>query len=94
MSTTIASRSARVQKSVCGKCQRTIYITVIAGERIACDPELMSVVPFEGAPAKILARRIHGEMCLRYQSDAERKKALASARRKAPPAPPKPDDAR
>ena len=81
MSETIASSSKRAIKSTCKKCLRTVYLVQIGPDKITLDPELITVIPFEGAPAKVLARRSHNEMCLKYQSDAARKKALASAKR-------------
>jgi hypothetical protein len=58
-----------------------VYLVVIDGVRIETDPELITVIPFEGAPRKIMARRSHAEMCMRYQSEAARIAAAAAARK-------------
>lgn len=56
---------------------------MIDGVRIETDPELISVVLFESGPlpGKQLARRVHGEMCLKYQTERARIEAQAAAKR-------------
>ncbi len=80
MSTSFASARG-VNKNTCGKCSRTVYVVVIEGERVATDPELIAVVP-KGRKERILAHRVHGELCDRYRLEAD-KKAFALAQRKA-----------
>lgn len=84
MSTTFAGGSARTQKATCSKCKRTVYVVIVDGVRVETDPELISVIPFEVHPAKkIMARRSHGEMCMKYQSEAARIAMQANAKRAA-----------
>lgn len=76
------SPARRTDKNTCRKCQRTVIVEVVAGERVETDSELISVVPFgDRVPTKIRARRIHADMCHLYQAQAERKKSLALAKR-------------
>lgn len=80
MTETIASGSKRTIKHTCQECRRTVYVVTLPdGARVYVDPELMTVVPFEGAPRKITARRSHSELCLQYQLKNERDRAKASA---------------
>lgn len=81
MSETLAGSSARTRKHTCAKCKRTVYVVVIDGARVETDPELISVVPFDGAPRKIMARRSHAEMCTRYQIEDEKRAAKAKLRK-------------
>lgn len=84
MSETLSPSSRRTAKTVCQKCQRTVYVVVIDGERVMVDPELQAFVPYERTPAKLIGRRVHNELCLRYQAERDRIKAAAAARRKKP----------
>lgn len=65
-----------MQKSTCRECNMSIYVvTGEDGTKIVLDTELISVVA--GArptneSTKITARRVHGEMCIKYQNDAAR----------------------
>jgi len=71
-------------KQTCRKCNRTVYVVTIEGARIETDPELLTVVPFETSPpTKIMARRSHSEMCVKYQSDRARLEAQQLAKRTA-----------
>ncbi len=77
---TIAGGSKKTIKLTCQECRRTVYvITLDDGSRVFVDPELITVVPFTGAPKKINARRSHSELCLTYQLAAERAKIKAAA---------------
>jgi hypothetical protein len=80
---TIAGGSKKTIKHTCQDCRRTVYlITLDDGARVFVDPELITVVPFVGAPRKINARRSHGELCLTYQIANERQKIkLAASKR-------------
>lgn len=90
MSTTFAGSSGRSQKATCSKCKRTVHVVVIDGVKIETDTELITVIPFEEKPArKIMARRSHAEMCVKYQSDAARTAALQLAKRERSGPPPK-----
>lgn len=78
---TIAGSSRRTLKATCPKCRRTVVVVEIDGAKIATDPELMTVVPFEVKPSvKILARRSHDENCERYRVEEERRKIKILAR--------------
>lgn len=80
MTETIAGGSKKTIKHTCGECKRTVYVVTLPdGERVFVDPELITVVPFEGSPKKITARRSHKELCYRYQLDNEKAKAKAHA---------------
>lgn len=68
-------------KQVCRECNRTVYLVMIDGARVITDPDLIMVVTAEGVRIRIQARRVHGEMCLRYQSEAAKLKALQEAKR-------------
>jgi hypothetical protein len=70
-------------KQTCRDCNRTVYLVIVEGKRFVTDPDLINVVPLGGTIA-LQARRIHGEMCLRYQSEAARIKAIAAAKRNKP----------
>lgn len=81
MSATVAA-GRRTNKTTCRKCERTVIVEVIDGVTLETDPELIAVVPFETKPAKrITARRVHGEMCHVYRTQADRKKLKAAAAR-------------
>lgn len=81
MSESIA-RGRGLEKRTCQKCSRTVYVVLIDGVKVETDPELIAVVPFEVSPAtEILARRKHSELCMKYQSEAARLKALHEAKR-------------
>ncbi len=81
MASPTMSRGAH--KTVCRKCTRTVHIVEIDGQRLELDPELVGVVEFEArTPKRILARRVHADLCLSYQSAAARLKADALARRR------------
>jgi hypothetical protein len=83
LSVTIVNRTSmsnHLPQQVCRECNRTVYLATIDGRQIAIDPDLISVVPL-GQMVRLQARRLHSEMCVRYKSQAERIKALASAKR-------------
>lgn len=71
------SRSPRggSRKSVCQKCQRTVAILDLDGVLTAVDPELVNVVPLDGERVAIFARRVHADLCQRYQIDNDRRRA-------------------
>lgn len=84
MSATVAA-GRRTNKTTCRKCERTVIVETVDGVTVETDPELIAVIPFESKPAKrITARRLHGEMCHVYRTQAERKKAKAAAKRRRP----------
>lgn len=83
MSATLDTGSRRTQKATCQKCNRTVVIVTIAGAKTPTDPELISVVPFEAPATSILARQLHAERCVQYQSAAAVMKARAEMKRAA-----------
>lgn len=83
MSETIGGGYRGGIKQTCRECNRTVYIVLIDGKRVATDPDLISVIPL-GQTLRLQARRVHAEMCLRYKSEAERIKAIAAAKRSKP----------
>lgn len=78
MSTSFVSTgrsNGRTQKSTCRNCKRTVYVvTDPSGARIETDPELINVVVGLNATKgeMVLARRVHGEMCTKYQAENAR----------------------
>lgn len=82
MSETIGGSYTGTVKQVCRQCNRTVYVVTLSdGTKVLTDPELMSVVQLS-AKERVLARRVHGDLCLRYQSEAARIKAVQEAKRK------------
>jgi hypothetical protein len=69
----------RSRKATCRNCNRTVILAEIDGRKVDMDPELINVVPFNGKAIAMLARRVHADMCQRYQIEAERAKLRASA---------------
>jgi len=57
-----------------------VFVVEVDDRHVIVDPELVDVVTFEGAPAKVLARRLHASECLRYQREA-RQRSMAALRR-------------
>lgn len=53
-------------QAVCKTCKRTTIVVTVAGERIALDPEVITVVAYTGGGSPITARRKHGELCAQY----------------------------
>lgn len=72
-------------KTTCRKCNRTVYVVATSEGPVETDPELIRVIRFEGSSEVILARRVHGEMCLTYVTQAERLKAAQERKRAANP---------
>lgn len=63
------------KRAVCNKCNRSVFVVVIEGDRVMVDAELITVIPFDGEPAKIRARRSHSETCIQNRSRDERLRA-------------------
>lgn len=81
MSETFGGSYKGAIKQTCRECNRTVYLVTLSdGAKVVTDPDLISVVQL-GGKERMQARRIHGEMCLRYKSEAERIKAIAAAKR-------------
>lgn len=91
MSATVSTTTTRrTNKSTCRKCNRTVIVLEIQGRKVETDPELINVVPLDGDPAFVMARRAHADLCERYQLDnqkqrltEEKKRYLADQKRKA-----------
>ncbi len=82
MSATFSTTSSRrTQKSTCRKCNRTVIVLEVDGAKVETDPELINVIPLEGAPAFAMARRAHADLCERYQQDAARAKLREDLRK-------------
>lgn len=79
--TTSRAGTGAIVKSTCADCKRTVLIATVGGERLVMDPELIAVVPSSAKAGRVNARRVHGELCMRYQYEADRKA------RRAPPLP-------
>jgi hypothetical protein len=77
VSETLSRSSRKTLKSTCRRCNRTVIVIEIAGAKVETDPELINVIPLEGAPAFRLARRAHADLCPRYQIEAEKLKLRA-----------------
>lgn len=67
-------------KTTCKDCSRPVQVVRIDGRAVALDPEVTSFVP-SGRAGEVVAgraampgRRVHAEMCQRYQLDAAREK--------------------
>jgi hypothetical protein len=77
--------SQPIVKTTCVKCKRTIYVHVIAGAKVATDPEHIGVAtkPSKGVEARrLVAHRVHDvEMCTRYVAEAERAAERKAAKR-------------
>jgi len=65
--------------TTCGACHRMVH--VVAG--VTVDPEILSVVTCErGRPGTARsARRVHAELCERYQEEARRRQNTAALKR-------------
>lgn len=82
MSQTIStSTSRRTQKSTCRRCNRTVIVVEVDGQKVEADPELLNVVPIDGAPAFVMARRAHADLCDTYQREAEKAKLREEQRK-------------
>lgn len=66
-----------MKQSVCRKCNRMIFISKMDdGSVLEMDCEIILVVLFEGTPPeRVRARRIHGEMCMVYQTQTAKLRA-------------------
>jgi hypothetical protein len=51
-----------------------VIILEIDGRKVETDPELINVVPLDGAPEFLMARRAHADNCERYVIEAEKRK--------------------
>jgi hypothetical protein len=71
-----------MRKSTCRKCDRTVYVVEIDGVTYETDPELIRVVSHEKPNVAVLARRMHGELCMRYQVAKEKAKWLKAQKKK------------
>ena len=81
-------------KSTCQACHRTVLMVSIAGQQVATDPELISVVRATQRPPSDasdgpriamanktdMARRLHAERCEDYQNQARRERLSAEMR--------------
>jgi hypothetical protein len=66
--------------TTCGACHRMVrLIDDGSGARVAADPEIITVVTGGAGPR--LARRLHAELCERYQEDARRQRTTAALKR-------------
>lgn len=61
-------------KNTCRKCDRTVVVVEIDGIRYELDPEIINVVTLDGT-AYMMARRAHGENCVRYQVERDKRVA-------------------
>ncbi len=73
--------TTKLNRATCQECGRTVHIIVIDGARVTLDAEVLTVVPYAGEPVKMQARRVHGELCLFYKGEREKKQARALMRR-------------
>lgn len=73
-------RGRRTAKSTCRKCNRTVVVLEIEGRKVETDPELINVVPLDGEPTFVMARRAHADLCERYQETARKERILAEQR--------------
>lgn len=84
MSATLSPTGGRSQKSTCRKCNRTVILIPIGAGRVEVDPEIINAVPFEGAKSIMMSRRVHADMCVKYQLENEKKAARAKMAAGAP----------
>ena len=91
MSQTMSSGRG-MRKSTCRACNRTVHVVTVEVESgrfadVPTDPELIAVVQDSrrGAAQKILVRRVHAEMCMRYQSEAAKLRADQQRKREQNP---------
>lgn len=80
MSETLSPRSRKSNKSTCRKCNRTVVVIEIEGRTVEVDPEIINTVPIDGAPAFVMSRRAHADLCERYKIETERAKLRAEQR--------------
>jgi hypothetical protein len=73
-------RRAASVKSTCRTCNRTILVVDIDGRRAEVDPEIINTVPIDGAPAFVMSRRAHADMCESYMIAARKLKIRAEQR--------------
>lgn len=77
MSQTLAGSAV---KKTCGRCSRTVHMIPVAGLLVACDPEVIAVVPSGrlgetiAATATLTGRRVHAELCEGYQLAEQRER--------------------
>ncbi len=88
MSEHLVTSSVAAPKRACVTCGRNVRIAVIDGTPIALDTELIAVVPYrrvetvDGVPVqrrlervqRVLAHRVHAELCEKYKLEAERER--------------------
>lgn len=67
--------------ATCKECRRMVHLVTVDGERVATDPEVLSVVRYGRAPSIDRARRLHSERCEDYQQQARRTANTAEMRR-------------
>ncbi len=72
---TSSRANGSAKKSTCRKCNRTVFVVHNSeGAQIELDTDLLNVVaghvPADGE--MIFARRVHGELCARYQAENEK----------------------
>lgn len=63
-------------KSTCRKCNRTVYVVMVGGQRIELDVEAMLCVQAldMGHSAEVIrARRMHSELCATYATQGKRR---------------------
>jgi hypothetical protein len=74
--TTSKAGSQPIVKSTCSDCKRTVLLVAIGGQKVAMDPELIAVVPRKrnGEPERMTAHRVHKELCLSYQYEADKER--------------------
>ncbi len=77
----MAAGSARVSKQTCRDCKWTVYVVVIDGKLVATDPELVAVIPYDGSPRRIFARRIHAELCATRKLEREKREWIKAQKR-------------
>lgn len=60
-----------VNKTTCRKCNRTVYVVIVDGQRIETDTELIHAI-VRGQSEVMLVRRVHAELCARYEAESKR----------------------
>jgi hypothetical protein len=75
--------NAGTLKLNCPKCGRTVFSVLIEADRVLVDAEVITVIPYRTNDQKIVARRSHSELCMRYALERDLKAARAAkAKRK------------
>ncbi len=87
MSETLASGSANKRQVLRKKCGRSIILQAMedadgnpAPPRLL-DMEVISVVGYPGGHVVMRGRRLHGELCYKYQAELDRKRKKNGRRR-------------